>query len=272
MKGDYHNPKGGLPPQSQLTTDRAVSTNSYLVIPARSLTDIVTSNLPHWDETRLWILAQPQSGFIQTFTHYMMEVEPGGGSENPEPDSECEAVLFVTEGEFELQRFDDETYDLEPGSYVYLPPDEEWSLKNVGNQDGYFHWIRKKYEFIDGVTLPDFFILHENEIVPEPMANSNGTWFTQRFVDPEDISHDMHVNIVSFQPGGSIPFLETHPMEHGIYILHGKGVYNLNNDWIEVEAGDYLALRSFCPQACYAGGPDQFRYLLYKNVNRHPKF
>ena len=24
-------------------------------------------------------------------------------------------------------------------------------------------------------------------------------------------------------------------------------------------------------QACYAGGPDDFRYLLYKDVNRHPK-
>ena len=30
-------------------------------------------------------------------------------------------------------------------------------------------------------------------------------------------------------------------------------------------------LRAFCPQACYAGGPGRFRYLLYKDVNRHPK-
>ena len=29
-------------------------------------------------------------------------------------------------------------------------------------------------------------------------------------------------------------------------------------------------LRAFCPQACYAGGPGRFRYLLYKDVNRHP--
>ncbi|RRO16636.1 (S)-ureidoglycine aminohydrolase, partial [Saccharopolyspora rhizosphaerae] len=25
---------------------------------------------------------------------------------------------------------------------------------------------------------------------------------------------------------------------------------------------------AFCPQACYAGGPGPFRYLLYKDVNR----
>ena len=38
---------------------------------------------------------------------------------------------------------------------------------------------------------------------------------------------------------------------------------------VEVEAGDYMWLRAFCPQACYAGGPGLFRYLLYKDVNRH---
>lgn len=36
-----------------------------------------------------------------------------------------------------------------------------------------------------------------------------------------------------------------------------------------VEAGDYMWLRAFCPQACYAGGPGPFRYLLYKDANRH---
>ncbi|PRY95781.1 (S)-ureidoglycine aminohydrolase, partial [Hasllibacter halocynthiae] len=36
--------------------------------------------------------------------------------------------------------------------------------------------------------------------------------------------------------------------------------------------GDFLRLRAFCPQACYAGGPEPFRYLLYKDVNRMPGF
>ena len=65
----------------------------------------------------------------------------------------------------------------------------------------------------------------------------------------------MHVNIVNFEPGGRIPFPETHVMEHGIYILEGKAMYLLNEDWVEVEEGDFLWLRAFCPQACYAGGP-----------------
>ena len=81
----------------------------------------------------------------------------------------------------------------------------------------------------------------------------------------------MHVNIVTLQPGALIPFLETHVMEHGLYVLQGRGVYRLNQDWVEVEAGDFMWLRAFCPQACYATGTEPFRYLLYKDVNRLPK-
>ena len=79
----------------------------------------------------------------------------------------------------------------------------------------------------------------------------------------------MHVTIVTFEPGAVIPFAETHVMEHGLYVLEGKAVYRLNEDWVEVQEGDFMWLRAFCPQACYAGGPGRFRYLLYKDVNRH---
>ena len=30
------------------------------------------------------------------------------------------------------------------------------------------------------------------------MPGTDGVWTTQRFVDPDDIRHDMHVNIVNF--------------------------------------------------------------------------
>ena len=87
------------------------------------------------------------------------------------------------------------------------------------------------------------------------MPGTDGAWSTTRFVEIDDLRHDMHVNIVNFQPGGTIPFPETHVMEHGLYVLEGKAVYLLNTDWVEVEAGDFMWLRAFCPQACYAGGP-----------------
>jgi (S)-ureidoglycine aminohydrolase len=143
--------------------------------------------------------------------------------------------------------------------------------KNTGSEPAKFHWVRKAYESVEGIDKPEAFVTSDSAITPTAMPGTNGTWATSRFADPNDIRHDMHVNIVTFQPGGTIPFAETHVMEHGLYVLEGKAVYRLNNDWVEVEAGDFMWLRAFCPQACYAGGPGPFRYLLYKDVNRHPK-
>src|SRR5690242_21491824 len=98
----YHVPKGGLPPQTQLTTDRAVFTEAYAVLPRGTMRDIVTSQLPHWEQTRLWVIARPLSGFAETFSHYIVEVQPGGGSDDPDVDSWAESVLFVVGGSLEL--------------------------------------------------------------------------------------------------------------------------------------------------------------------------
>ena len=95
-------PKGGLPPQTALTTDRAKFTEAYAVIPARTLSDIRRRYLPGWADTRLWVLARPLSGFAETFSQYVVEVSPGGGSDHPEGDPAAEAVLFVVDGALTL--------------------------------------------------------------------------------------------------------------------------------------------------------------------------
>ena len=77
----YYFSLGGLPPQSQLLTDRAVFTNAYAFIPKGTLTDITTSYLPFWNKTRLWVLARPLSGFSETFSHYIMSVDANGDKE-----------------------------------------------------------------------------------------------------------------------------------------------------------------------------------------------
>lgn len=268
---EYYNLPGGLPSQTQLLTDRAVFTNAYAVIPKGTFSDIVTSLLPFWRKSRFWVIARPLSGFSETFSHYIAEVEPGGGSDRPEADGEAEAVIFLTSGTLDLV-IQGKNHSLVEGGYAFIPPNVEWSLKNSGVTKSQFHWIRKRYQKVDGLDLPETFVTNVSRHNPIEMPDTNGAWATTRFVDPEDLRHDMHVNIVTFKPGGVIPFAETHVMEHGLYVLEGKAVYRLNQDWVEVEAGDYMWLRAFCPQACYAGGPGPFRYLLYKDVNRHMSF
>jgi (S)-ureidoglycine aminohydrolase len=233
----YYAPAGGHPPQTQLLSGKAVFTESYAVIPKGVMQDIVTSLFPHWQKTRGWILARPLSGFSETFSQYIMEVSPGGGSSSPEPDASAECVLFVVKGEAVLT-LGGKAHHLKEGGYA---------------------------------DVPDAFVTRDADVAPSVMPGTEGRWSTTRFADPNDLRHDMHVNIVNFLPGGVIPFMETHVMEHGLYVLEGRAVYRLNSDWVEVEAGDFMWLRAFCPQACYAGGPGPFRYLLYKDVNRHPK-
>ena len=238
------------------------------MLPKGTMRDIVTSFLPFWTGTRLWVIARPLTGFAETFSQYIMEVQPGGGSDRPESDAEAQSVLFVVEGSARLV-VAGKTYDMVPGGYAYLPPGAQWTLHNAGSEVLRFHWIRKAYDFVEGLDVPDVLVLNENDITPAAMPGTDGKWATTRFVDPLDLRHDMHVTIVTLQPGAVIPFLETHVMEHGLYVLEGKAAYRLNSDWVEVEAGDFMWLRAFCPQACYAGGPGPFRYLLYKDVNRH---
>ncbi|NIZ13126.1 bifunctional allantoicase/(S)-ureidoglycine aminohydrolase [Phaeobacter sp. HF9A] len=267
-KPTYYAPKGGLPPQTQLLTDRAMFTEAYAVIPKGTNSDIVTSFLPFWGKSRFWVIARPLSGFAETFSHYIAEVLPGGGSERPETEAGVEALLFVVEGQMVLT-IDGSEHEMAEGGYAFLPPSVAWKLTNTSDAPVRFHWIRKAYQAVEGLEMPEAFVTNEQDVAPTAMPGTDGKWATSRFVDPEDLRHDMHVTIVTFEPGAVIPFAETHVMEHGLYVLEGKAVYRLNQDWVEVEAGDYMWLRAFCPQACYAGGPGKFRYLLYKDVNRH---
>lgn len=270
-RNKYYAPTGGLPPQTQLLSDRAIFTESYAIIPKRVLTDIVVSFLPFWQGMRMWVIARPLSGFSETFSQYIVEVSPQGGSDRPELDAAAEGVLFVVEGEMDLV-IEGNSHHLVEGGYAYLPPGCKWTLRNNGNKFLKFHWIRKAYQFVDGLDAPEAFVTNDNDIEAKVMPDTNDVWKATLFVDNTDMRHDMHVNIVTFQPGGVIPFDETHVMEHGLYVLEGKAVYHLNGEWVEVEAGDFMWLRAFCPQSCYAGGPGQFRYLLYKDINRHMPF
>tara|TARA_R110000868_G_scaffold411515_3_gene704998 strand:- start:1904 stop:2725 length:822 start_codon:yes stop_codon:yes gene_type:complete len=266
----YYTPRGGLPGQGERHYDPARFTTAYAIIPAACMSDIVTSFLPGWTGCRAWIIARPLSGFAETFAQLIVELAPGGGSTTPEPDAGAQGVIFVTDGTLTLT-LDGAVHRLTPGGYAYLPPGADWQVTNDTEATTSFHWVRKRYVAAPGIATPTAFTSHDDAHDPIPMPGTNGTWATTRFVEPSDLRHDMHVNIVTFLPGGRIPFAETHIMEHGLYVLEGRARYLLNTDWVEVGPGDFMWLRAFCPQACEQIGDAPFRYLLYKDVNRHPE-
>lgn len=263
----YYSSYGGHPPQTDLLTDRAIVTEAYTVIPRGVLRDIVTSVFPEWTGTRSWVLNRPVAGGSTTFAQAIVEVSPGGGSQKPEPQVEVQSFIFVVAGELTLNISGTE-HKLVEGGFAFIPAGAEWTSSNNGVEVATFHWIRKRFEPLAGVAAPGPVVGNEKDITPGEMPKTDGKWRTTRMLDPDDVAFDFGVNIVTFEPGASIPFAETHVMEHGLYVLEGKAVYRLNADWVEVEEGDYMSLRAFCPQACYAGGPSNFRYLLYKDQNR----
>ncbi|MDQ2094117.1 bifunctional allantoicase/(S)-ureidoglycine aminohydrolase [Rhodalgimonas zhirmunskyi] len=265
----YAYPEGGHVDQAGNPEGTAIFTPAYAVLPGHTMRDIVTSFLPGWVNTRAWILARPMTGFAETFAQYAVEVAPGGGSHEPEPDVEAQAVIFIQRGEARLT-LGRANIELRAGHLAYIPASAVWTLWNTGDDYLNFLWIRKRYEPLPGQQPPEAKVLHETDVPRSPMPDCDGRWATQRFFDPFDLRHDFHVNIVTFQPGGRIPFAETHVMEHGLYVLEGRARYLLNTDWVEVGPGDFMWLRAFCPQACIAVGDRPFRYLLYKDVNRHP--
>ncbi|TSI16926.1 bifunctional allantoicase/(S)-ureidoglycine aminohydrolase [Brevibacterium aurantiacum] len=262
----YFAPTGGHPPQTDLLTDRAIVTEAYTVIPRGVMRDIVTSNLPEWTGTRSWVLSKPVAGGAVTFSQTILEVAPGGGAEKPEPQVEVEGFIFLMAGELEITH-EGQAHTLSPGGYGFLPAGSTWSVKSTGAEAARFHWIRKRYQPVAGLN-PEAKFGQESDVEPAAMPGTDNRWRTTRPLDPDNLAYDMHVNIVTFEPGAVIPFAETHEMEHGLYVLEGKAVYRVNGDWVEVQEGDFISMRAFCPQACYAGGPGRFRYLLYKDVNR----
>ena len=85
---------------------------------------------------------------------------------------------------------------------------------------------------------------------------------------PDDPAFDMAVNLFAYEPGGHLPFVEVHVMEHGLIMLGGAGVYRLEDSWYPVQAGDVIWMAPYCAQWFVAMGKTPASYLYYKDVNR----
>jgi (S)-ureidoglycine aminohydrolase len=261
----YFAPAAGLPLSSALITSKVIVRDTYAIIPAASIMDSVCSHLPGWRQARCWVLAAPAIGAATGFVQYLVYLEATGGCARPEEEPGVESFLFVLEGAIEVT-VDGERSPLGPGGFAFVPPDSTWSIGNAGAATAKFVWLRKLFE-PHGDLRPRALIGHEATVAPAISKTTSNKW-TTHLLPADDRGYDMNMNIVTFGPGTNIPFVEAHIMEHGLYMLEGRGLYLLNEHWHEVEAGDFIWMRAFCPQAFQASGEAPARYLLYKNVNR----
>lgn len=112
--------------------------------------------------------------------------------------------MFLLQGEMQVT-IAGETHVMEPGGYAFLPPGIRWSLSNEGGEPARFQWIRKSYEPVEGLGLPDPVVGNERSVKNAPMPDTDGRWTTTRFFDHDDMRMDMHVTIVNLMPGAEIP-------------------------------------------------------------------
>ncbi|HEX3890358.1 MAG TPA: (S)-ureidoglycine aminohydrolase [Verrucomicrobiae bacterium] len=157
---------------------------------------------------------------------------------------------------------------LAEGGFAFLPPGTKYGVRGAA-KNSQLLIFKKTYEPLAGQKPPAFFTGNEKEISETPFLGDKHARL--KTLIPDSLATDMAVNIFTYDPDATLPFVETHVMEHGMLFLSGSGIYRLDADRYPVTAGDAIWIAPYCPQWFIADGPLPARYIYYKNVNRMPK-
>jgi len=222
----------------------------------------VTSNLPGWKNVQSIVNISPAMGarFVQLQIN-LGRIGTGEGNTGAH-----EFFIYVLEGEGSIL-LDIKRHRLEAGSYVYVPPGKDMQIKSNGVGLSVLIF-QKIYEPVNGLELPRPIIAHERETKGQPFLGNDDARL--QVLLPDEPEYDLAVNIFTYQPGATLPFVESHVMEHGLLMLKGQGVYQLDGDYHPVKAGDVIWMAPYCPQWFVAMGKTPASYLYYKDVNRDP--
>lgn len=217
------------------------------------------SRSPLWTNTEIRVLTAPAmgAGFVQ---HHLTLVAGATGSRSS--DGQIESFVYVLSGELSLRT--SRPHRLSAGDFAFVPHTSGFEITSAGNATALL--LHKTYEPAPGITAPAEIIGTESKVPPDIWMNNPASRL--QLLIPDELPYDFAMNIFTFDPGNGLPYVETHVMEHGLWVLQGKGLYYLDGDWMEVEKDDFIWMGPYCPQSYYATGPEPTRYIYYKNVNR----
>ncbi len=230
----------------------------------------VPAALPGWKNTEGIYLISPRMRNAPQFSLYIALME--AGSKSAMPAKGVQRFVYVQSGEVALQLLDAmsfQMHDAEPamtaGQFAYFPADTEHTLRC--ETAAKLIIFEKAYQAGDG-RAPERVSGDAWAGDGEPFMGDDAARL--RVLLPTDERYDMAVNLFTFQPGAALPFVETHIMEHGLYLLEGQGVYRLDESWYPIQAGDAIWMGPYNPQWFAAHGKTQSTYIYYKDVNRDP--
>ena len=161
----------------------------------------------------------------------------------------------------------DRKADLGAGGFFFAPAGESWSLTapQAGTRVTLF---QKTFVALSGVAAPKAIVGDTRDVAAQPFLGDPDARL--QVLLPDVPEFDLAMNIFTYQPGATLPFVETHVMEHGLLMLAGQGVYRLEESWYPVAQGDAIWMAPYCPQWFVAMGKQPASYLYYKDVNRAP--
>lgn len=224
---------------------------------------LVKNVIPGFENCDITIMGSPKMG--ASFVDYLVTMQPNGKNTKGFGGGEVETFVFVIEGKIKAAA-DKDAHTLEKGGYLYCPAGVKMYLENDnGTNASKLFLYKRKYVPVEGYSARVVVnnIKNIEEIEYEGMSNV----IIQSFL-PAELGFDMNIHILNFKMGGSHGYIETHVQEHGALILSGKGMYNLDNQWLPVKEGDYLFMGSYSCQVAYAVGEEDFSYIYSKDCHR----
>lgn len=254
-------PPGRLLPGA-IGHNRGVVRPNYAFMPPEG---VLKSRLPQYEATDAYFLAAPVLG--ARFVQFVLEIGPGGGSRGAQTEAGVQHFYYVLSGRVVMQVGDLAPVEQGKGGFLYAPPGAPVSLRNEGGAPARILGLRKRYEALPGLAAPAPILSHEDQVPRTNHTGFEGRGF-QHLLPFGDLAFDFEMNLMWFSPGTFFPAVETHIMEHGLYMLQGQGLYLLGTEWHEIWKDDFIWMGAYCPQQFYPTGPDEAAYLLYKDVNR----
>lgn len=217
--------------------------------------------LPDWPGATLVHLVTPDMG--SGFSLFLVRTE--GGLNAAAPAAGVERFVLLREGAAVLALESGEE-TLAPDDYAVLPAGCLHRITAEGA--AVLLVLERRYTPRAGVEPSAVYRAKIGDIPSAPLKGD--TRLQVQKLLPQGPEWDMEINTMTFEPGASLPYVETHFMEHGLVMLDGGGIYRLEDAWYPVRAGDAIWMGPYCPQWFGAIGTGNARYLIYKNWNRDP--
>lgn len=248
-------------PKDFLETRAIIKHGVYAVVPPEGR---VINVLPGFEGFDFTILASPKMGANCVF--YVADVHPDAETTEPYGEDGVEVFLYVLSGTGRLQvTVGEEKVLLTQGGYIFVPAGKKLRIRGDSTDSHRILIYKQKYRALQG-HVAGIVVGNANEISERIYADMENVFIKDLL--PTHLGFDMNMHVLSFEPAGCHPFMETHVQEHGAYITEGQGFYRLGEDWVQVKKEDFLWMAPFSVQGTYATGRQRFTYIYSKDCNR----